>query len=113
MLFGATRRLPDCVCVLLRKYLAEVDVGLVGDELRGGFHIAVRDLITLLKECAQLREQALHLVHVGRRAVNDHIVPLRAQTHTELRFDGLEILVVRAEECLDALFRKRDSCQCS
>ena len=66
MVFGATRRLPDCVCVLLRKYSRRSMLGSLRDQLRGGFHVAVRDAVAFLEERAELREQALDLARPRR-----------------------------------------------
>ena len=87
--------------------------GSVGDELRGGFHVAVRDAIAFLEERAELREQALDLADLGGRASTMSSCPCVRSADAELRLEVLEILVVGAEQRFNPVFGKRDSCHVS
>ena len=104
------RRLPGLRLRALEEIFAEIDIGIAGDQLRRGLHVAIRDAIAFLEERAELCEETLDFADVGGRAVDDDVVSLRAKADAELRLEVLEVLVVGAEERFDPGFGKRDSC---
>jgi hypothetical protein len=99
--FGRNTFAPGLRLRALEEVLAKIDVRLVGHELCGGLHVPIGDAIPLLHQRAELSEERFHLGDLGRRAVHDHIVALRAKADAELRLEVLEVLVVGAEKRFD------------
>ena len=98
------RRLPDWRLRALEEVLAEIDVGIVGEQLRGRLHVAVRDAVAFVQQRASWVNSRSTLLDLGGRAIDDDVVPLRPNPDAELRLEVLQVLVVGAEERLDARF---------
>jgi hypothetical protein len=56
-----------------------------------------------------LPDDSVHPIEIGRVAVNEQVVTLGTDADIEARFEVLEVLVVGAEERLDAFFGNGDA----
>ena len=113
MVFGATRRLPAGRQAALEEVLAQIDRLILRDQIRRRLHVGVRQLVAVAHQRRQLADDAVDVLGPGRLAVHEQLVALRADADVEERFEVLEVLVVGAEQRLDAFLGNGDALDCA
>ena len=83
---------------VLEEVIAEIDVGVFGDQLRGGLHVFVRDGVALLHEAAELFDEARHARRAAGIALDHQLVALGADADVEEGFELAQVVVVSPEE---------------
>ena len=96
----------------LEEVLAQIDRLVLRDQVGGGLHVGVRQLVAVAHQRRQLADDAIDVVRTGRVAVDEQLVSLRADADVEERLEVLEVLVVGAEQRLDAFFGDGDAFDC-
>src|SRR5205823_6849926 len=98
----------DLLLAAPEEVVAEIEVGVLDDELRRGFHVAVGERIAFIDQILQLLEDLLRTQLRLRVSLDRDLAALRPDLDVEQRFDVFQVRVARAVDRLDARFRKRD-----
>ena len=93
---------------IFQEVIAEVDIGVFGDQLRGGLHVAIGNGMTFADQAAKLFHEPRHARGAVRIALDHQIVALRTDADVEEGFELAEVIVEGAEERRDAGFRNRN-----
>ena len=91
------------------KVLAKIDVRVLRHQVGGDLHIAGRELIAFAYQQRQLTDDAVDLIDAGRVPFDHQLVTLRTNPDAERGLELLQVLVVRAEQRLDAVLRHGDA----
>ena len=83
---------------VFEEVIAEIDVGVFGDELRGGLHVFVRDGVAFLHQAAQLFDEARDARGAAGIAFDHELMALGADADVEEGFELAQVVVVRAEK---------------
>ena len=96
----------------LEEVLAQIDRLVLRDQVGRRLHVGVRQLVAVPHQRRQLADDAVDVLRARGVAVHEELVALRADADVEQRLEVLEVLVVGAEQRLDAFFRNGDAFDC-
>jgi len=77
----------------------------LGRETHGVLHLAAGKAITVAQERAELTDERLDAIETIGGTVDDEFVPAGADTDAEQIFEQAQVIVVGAEQDVDALIR--------
>ena len=83
-----------------QEVVGQLDGVVLGDELRRGLHVALREAIAAAHQAGQLVEHLLGARDVRGLPLHDQLLAGRADADAKLRFQLFEVLVVGAEQGL-------------
>ena len=92
---------------VFEEMIAEIDVGVFGDQLSGGLHVFVRDGVAFLHQAAQLFDEARHARRAAGIAFHHELMPLGADADVEEGFELAQVVVVGPEKRGHTCFRYR------
>ena len=106
---GCDTALARCRQAALEEVLAEIDAGILRDQIRGGLDVGRRQLVAVADQSRQLADDPLDALRAGRVSVGEDLVPLRADANIEQRLEVLQVLIIRPEHALDGVFGHTDA----
>jgi len=78
---------------------------MLGHQLHGVLHFATGEAVAVAKKRAELADERLHAIKALAGSVHDELVPAGADTDAEEIFEQAQVVVVGAEQDVDALIR--------
>ena len=91
-----------------QEVVGELDLVVLGHELRRRANIAFRQLVAAADQSRHLIEHALGARDVSGITLDNHLVPACPRADVEQRLEMFQVLVVAAEHRLNPLVRDRD-----
>ena len=89
----------------LEEVIAEVEFRMLGHQLHGVLHLAAGEAVAVAQKRAELADERLHAIEAFAGPVHDELVPAGADTDAEQIFEQAQVVVVGAEQDVDALIR--------
>jgi hypothetical protein len=87
----------------LEEVVLQLDIGILGDELCGHFHVAPRKAVAVAKQAGQLRQYPLGPAHLVGITLDHDVMAAGLERYAERGFEASEVFVEGAKQGLDAL----------
>ena len=88
--------------------IAQVEFGMLGSQPHRVLHLALREAVAVAQQRAELSDEGLNPIGAIVGPFDHEFMAARANGHAEEVFEPAEVVVVGAEEDVDALVGNRD-----